>query len=81
MWNRKRSGLVVVAGTLLIAGWALNGTANAGAQADDSHCSNLTLRGNYGGSFDGQISIGAGTVLLRGLGSSMARGPSVKWSS
>jgi hypothetical protein len=67
MWNRNRSGLVVVAGTLLIAVWALNGTARAGAQADDSHCSNLTLRGNYGGSFDGQISTGAGTVLLRGL--------------
>jgi hypothetical protein len=47
--------------------WALGGTDRVGAAPDESHCSNLTLRGNYGGSFDGQISTGAGTVLLRGL--------------
>jgi hypothetical protein len=67
MWNRKGSALVVVAGTLSIGVWALCGPARVGAQSDDSHCSNLTLRGNYGGSFDGQISTPAGTVLLRGL--------------
>jgi hypothetical protein len=67
MWNRKKSALIVVAGTLSIAVWALCGDARVGAQSDDSHCSNLTLRGNYGGSFDGQFSTPAGTVVLRGL--------------
>jgi hypothetical protein len=67
MWNRKGSALIVVAGTLSIAVWALCGTARVGAQPDESHCSNRTLRGNYGGSFDGQFSTPAGTVLLRGL--------------
>jgi hypothetical protein len=67
MWNRTRSALVVVAGTLSIAVWTVGGTARVGAQSDDSRCSNRTLRGNYGGSFDGQISTPGGTVLLRGL--------------
>jgi hypothetical protein len=67
MWNRTRSALVVVAGTLSVAVWIVGGTPRVGAQSDDSYCSNRTLRGNYGGSFDGQISTPAGTVLLRGL--------------
>src|SRR5262245_56955384 len=67
MWNRRGSALVVVAGTLSIAVWAFGGTVRVGAQSDESHCSNRTLRGNYGGSFDGQFSTPGGTVLLRGL--------------
>lgn len=67
MWNRTRSALVIVAGTLSVTVWALYGSARAGAQPDDSHCSNLTLRGSYGGSFEGQIPTGGGTVLLKGL--------------
>jgi hypothetical protein len=67
MWNRKASAVVFVAGALSIAVWAVGGTARVGAQSDESRCSNQTLRGNYGGSFDGQISTPAGTVLLRGL--------------
>src|SRR5262245_7189687 len=67
MWNGRGWALVVVAGTLSIAVWALCGTARVGAQSDESHCSNRTLRGDYGGSFDGQISTPGGTVLLRGL--------------
>ena len=67
MRNRTRSALVFAAGTLSVAVWTMGGTTHVGAQSDDSHCSNGTLRGNYGGSFDGQISTPAGTVLLRGL--------------
>jgi len=67
MWNRRGSALVVIAGTLLIAMWGLGLTSRVEAQSDESRCSNRTLRGNYGGSFDGQFSTPAGTVLLRGL--------------
>lgn len=67
MWNRTRPAMVVVAGFLSIAAWTVGSAARVGAQPDDSHCSNLTLRGNYGGSFDGQSSTPAGTTLLRGL--------------
>ena len=67
MWNRRRWVQVIAAGALPIAVWALWGRAPVGAQPDESRCSNHTLRGNYGGSFDGQIPTGAGTLLLRGL--------------
>ena len=59
--------MIVVAIALSIAVWAPFGTAGVEAQPEGSNCSNLTLRGNYGGSFDGQIPAGPGTVLLRGL--------------
>ena len=67
MWNGKRSALIVVAGILSITVWGLFGPSRGGAQSDESRCSDHTLRGNYGGSFDGQIPAGPGTVQLRGL--------------
>jgi hypothetical protein len=67
MGNGKGSGIVVVAVVFSIAVWALSGTAGVEAEPDGTHCSNRTLRGSYGGSFDGQIPAGPGTVLLRGL--------------
>jgi hypothetical protein len=67
MCNGKRSALVVVAVAFSIAVWAPFGTAGVEAEPAGRHCSNRTLRGNYGGSFDGQIPAGPGTVLLRGL--------------
>ena len=67
MRNGKRSAMIVVAIAFSIAVWAPFGTAGVEAQPEGSNCSNLTLRGHYGGSFDGQIPAGFGTVLLRGL--------------
>ena len=67
MRNTTKSALVIMAGALSIAVWTVGGATRVGAQSDDSRCSNRTLRGNYGGSFDGQISTPAGTVQLRGL--------------
>jgi hypothetical protein len=67
MRNGKGSAMIVVAVAFSIAVWAPFGTAGVEAQPEGSNCSNLTLRGNYGGSFDGQIPAGPGTVLLRGL--------------
>jgi hypothetical protein len=67
MRNAKGSATIVVAIAFSIAVWAPFGTAGVEAEPEGSHCSNLTLRGNYGGSFDGQIPAGPGTVLLRGL--------------
>ena len=67
MCNGKPSLLVAVAVTCSIAAWALVGTAGVEAQPDGGRCSNRILMGAYGGSFDGQIPAGPGTVLLRGL--------------
>ena len=67
MGNRKQSILVAVGLTIAVAGWALFGTTGAEAQAEESHCSDRLLRGSYGGSFDGQVPTGGGTLLLRGL--------------
>jgi hypothetical protein len=67
MSNGKGSAMVVVAVAFSIALWALLGTAGVEAEPEGALCSNRTLRGSYGGSFEGQIPAGPGTVLLRGL--------------
>lgn len=66
MRNRRNSAMAVVASGLLIGGWMLSRPL-AGAEPDDRGCSNRTLRGEYGGSFDGQIPAGPNTIALRGL--------------
>ena len=66
---RSRAGLrnaLIATGLLIGAGALLPGGA-ADAQPDESRCSNRTLRGGYGGSFDGQVPAGPNTLLLRGL--------------
>lgn len=67
MCNVKGSAMVVVAVAFSIAVWAPFATTGVEAEPNGSHCSNRTLRGSYGGSFDGQIPAGPGTVQLRGL--------------
>jgi hypothetical protein len=67
MGKGKGSAMIVVAVAFSIAAWAPFGTAGVEAEPAGSHCSNRILRGNYGGSFDGQIPAGPSTVQLRGL--------------
>jgi hypothetical protein len=57
------SRMKVYAGGVFVTCAAVVWSAAAGAQPEDSGCSVLTLRGNYGGSFEGQIAAGQ----LRGL--------------
>jgi hypothetical protein len=65
MSNGNGSAMIAVAVAFAIAIGAPFGTT--GVEAEPVGCSNRTLRGNYGGSFDGQVPAGSGTVLLRGL--------------
>src|SRR5262245_28514099 len=67
MSNGKRPAMIAVAVVFALAIRAPFGTTGVEAEPVGMHCSNRTLRGNYGGSFDGQIPAGPGTVLLRGL--------------
>jgi hypothetical protein len=68
MRHGRGSGTIVVALVVSsFAVWALFGTAGVEAKPDGTRCSNRILRGSYGGSFEGQIPAGPGTVLLRGL--------------
>jgi hypothetical protein len=67
MSKGKGSAMIAVAVAFALAIWAPFGTTGVEAEPVGRHCSNGTLRGNYGGSFDGQIPAGPGTVLLRGL--------------
>jgi hypothetical protein len=67
MGNVKASAMAVVAVACLVAVWAPFTTIGVEAESNGTGCSNRTLRGSYGGSFDGQIPAGPGVVLLRGL--------------
>jgi hypothetical protein len=65
--NKPRSKIAIIVSGLLIGCSVLFWGPAAVARPDESRCSNRTLRGSYGGSFDGQIPAGPGTLLLRGL--------------
>lgn len=67
MRNKPGSRIAFVVSGLLIGCSALLWGPAAVARPNDGQCSNRTLRGSYGGSFDGQIPAGPSTLALRGL--------------
>lgn len=58
MWSWKGSASVVVAVAFTITVWATFANTGTEAEANGGQCSNRTLLGSYGGSFDGQIPAG-----------------------